>query len=78
VLPVVPKELQYPKLKYAVVMIIWATWLVVYLITSAIMSRLASHRLRGHPYSEFKFANLLMLWQVCTSNPDLLAYNLGF
>ena len=64
----VPKKGKYlypvSSLRWIIVRIIWATWLVCYLSWVAVFARVASGKLRRHPYSEYKFANLLMLWQV--------------
>jgi hypothetical protein len=53
-----------PTKKYVVVRFIWGTWLILYLIGSGALSRAASAMLHTQPYNTYKFANLLIMWQV--------------
>lgn len=39
-------------------------WLIIYLMGTAAAVRITSSVLRKRPYNTYKFANLLLLWQV--------------
>ena len=47
--------------------ILLGVWFTIYLVTTAASTRFISSMLRKRPYNTYKFANLLLLWQVAQS-----------
>ena len=54
----------YPTMKFSIAIISWGICLQLLLLVVAIYARLVSADLCNHPYTEYKFAHLLVLWQV--------------
>ena len=54
----------YPSAKFSIAVISWGICLQLLLLAVAVYARPVSADLSNHPYTEYKFANLLVLWQV--------------
>ena len=48
--------------------VLLGVWFTIYLVGTAAATRYISSKLRKRPYNTYKFANLLLLWQVQISS----------